>query len=132
MAPNESTSATDEELDIDAKLRAFEALVDARDPAQAAALEVMREHTRRLHQARGDWDQPSTFRCWNDPAPRATATAPLQIEHYREYKEHVARERELRALLGRPAPALEGRPAPATLEGRAALAALEAPTAGGA
>jgi hypothetical protein len=114
--------ANDEE-DIDARLRAFEALVDARDPAQAAALEAMREHTRRLHQARGDWNRPSTFRCWNDPAPRATATAPLQIEHYREYKEHVARERELRALLGRSAPALEGRAAPA---------ALEAPPAGGA
>lgn len=70
--------------DLIAKLRAFEAVVDKNDPAQVQLLEEMREHTRRLRQARGDWNKPSTFRNWNESTARTdTARAPLAIESYR-------------------------------------------------
>ena len=71
------------EADLDDELKRFEARVDRSDPAQVQALEQMREHTRRLHQVRGDWNKPSTFRNWNEAGPRPTATAPLAIESYR-------------------------------------------------
>ena len=69
--------------DLDEHLRRFEASIDKNDPEQIKLLDAMREHTRRLHQARGDWNTPSTFRNWNDPMPRAETTAPLAIESYR-------------------------------------------------
>lgn len=68
---------------LDEQLKRFEASTDKNDPEQLQLLEEMREHTRRLHQARGDWNKPSTFRNWNDPTPRETTTAPLAIESYR-------------------------------------------------
>ena len=124
---------------LDAKLQAFEAAIDKSDPAQVQLLEEMREHTRRLHQARGDWNKPSTFRNWNDPAPRPQATAPLAIESYRwahivlryrhpkqqclvnilpttayrEYKNHIAKESHPVGLLAQGvAPKLLEGPAP--------------------
>jgi len=69
---------------IDEKLRTFEAIVDKNDPDQVRLLEEMREHTRRLHQVRGDWNTPSTFRNWNDPSTRPEASRdPLSIEAFR-------------------------------------------------
>jgi hypothetical protein len=68
---------------LDEQLKLFEAAIDKNDPEQMKLLEEMREHTRRLHQARGDWNTPSTFRNWNDPTPRDSTTAPLAIESYR-------------------------------------------------
>jgi hypothetical protein len=68
---------------LDEQLKRFEASIDKNNPEQLKLFEEMREHTRRLHQARGDWNKPSTFRNWNDPTPRETTTAPLAIESYR-------------------------------------------------
>ena len=68
---------------LDEQLRRFEAAIDKTDPEQMQLLEQMKEHTRRLHQARGDWNKKSTFRNWNDPTSRAETTAPLAIESYR-------------------------------------------------
>jgi hypothetical protein len=69
--------------EIDEALSRFEASVDVSDPAQVEMLEQMREHTRRLHQIRGDWDKPSNFRDWNDTKPQIEAKPPLAIESYR-------------------------------------------------
>lgn len=69
--------------DIDAALRKFESTIDKSDPEQVKLLEEMREHTRRLHQIRGDWNKSTTFRNWNDPSPRSTTAPPLSIESYR-------------------------------------------------
>lgn len=69
--------------DIDQVLAEFEARCDLSDPQQHAMLEAMKEHTRRLHQARGDWNKPNSRRNWNAPAPRDKATAPLAIDAYR-------------------------------------------------
>ena len=69
---------------LDEKLRKFEESIDKSNPDHVEMLEQMREHTRRLHQARGDWNKPGTFRNWNDPTPRAETTAPLAIESYRQ------------------------------------------------
>jgi hypothetical protein len=70
-------------LDIDAMVAAFEARCDKSDPAQLTMLEEMKQHTRRLHQARGDWNKPNARRNWNSAAKRQDATAPLQIASYR-------------------------------------------------
>lgn len=55
----------------------------ASDTVAAQLLEAVREHTARLHHARGDWDQPSTERSWNADAVPAEDTPPLQLESYR-------------------------------------------------
>jgi hypothetical protein len=69
---------------MDAKLEMFEELVDKNDPEQMKMLEDMREHTRRLHQIRGDWNRPSSFRSWNDPVPKnVEPKKPLSVESYR-------------------------------------------------
>jgi hypothetical protein len=68
-------------LDLD--VERFEALVDKDNPEQMSLLETIREQTRRLHQARGDWNKNSNYRIWNDPKPRVDATPPLRIESYR-------------------------------------------------
>jgi hypothetical protein len=79
-----TTSNTNLESEaLDEQLKRFEASIDKNDPEQLKLLEEMREHTRRLHQARGDWNKPSTFRNWNDPTPRESTTAPLAVESYR-------------------------------------------------
>ena len=67
---------------LDQELARFEAVADPRDPEQVALLAQMREHTRRLHQARGDWSEPSCDRNWNSTRPPAKATAPLAIDSY--------------------------------------------------
>ena len=69
--------------EIDQALSRFEASVDVSDPVQLAMLEEMREHTRRLHQVRGDWNKPSNFRNWNDTKPQTEVKPPLAIESYR-------------------------------------------------
>jgi len=69
---------------MDAKLEIFEKMVDKNDPEQMKMLEDMREHTRRLHQIRGDWNRPSSFRNWNDPVPKnMPSKKPLSVESYR-------------------------------------------------
>lgn len=68
---------------LDEALARFEAAADPKDPQQAELLAAMREHTLRLHQARGDWCQPSTDRCWNSTKPPAKARKPLEVESYR-------------------------------------------------
>lgn len=70
-------------LDMDEALADFEARCDKSDPDQVALLEAMREHTRRLHQSRGDWNRPNTRRNCNSAAPRDKATAPQAIESFR-------------------------------------------------
>mmetsp|Transcript_4825 Transcript_4825/g.12666 ORF Transcript_4825/g.12666 Transcript_4825/m.12666 type:complete len:86 (+) Transcript_4825:236-493(+) len=83
-------------------LAEFERKVDKDDPAQMEALKEMKEHTRRLHLARGTWEKPSTFRNWNnygglfDPGTKK----PHEIESYRAYKEHVKGEQEPKLYLG--------------------------------
>lgn len=69
--------------DIDQVLAEFEARCDLSDPQQQDMLEAMKEHTRRLHQVRGDWNKPNSRRNWNAPLPRDKATAPLAIDEYR-------------------------------------------------
>ena len=68
---------------LDAALARFEAVADASDPHQQRLLHEMREHTRRLHQARGDWERPGDERSWNSAAPRGEARPPLADEAYR-------------------------------------------------
>lgn len=69
--------------DLDEELESFEKRIDTRDPEQLKLLDAMREHTRRLHQLRGDWNKPTNVRNWNDPTPRPTSSAPLAIASYR-------------------------------------------------
>lgn len=69
--------------DIDTQLQMFEAAIDKSDPEQMKLLDQMKLHTKRLHQARGDWNNPNNPRLWNDPTPQEQATAPLAIDSYR-------------------------------------------------
>ena len=82
---SEKTHTSDSiEDSMDAKLEMFEKVIDKNDPEQMKMLEDMREHTRRLHQIRGDWNKPSSFRNWNDPVPKnVQVKKPLSIESYR-------------------------------------------------
>lgn len=73
-----------------AELARFEALVDSSDPQQAALLEEMREHTRRLRQARGDWNAPSTHRNWNSAKLPEKARPPLEDASYRRARSRDA------------------------------------------
>lgn len=69
--------------DLDAMLSSFRARCDPTDPEQAAMLAAMEEHTRRLHQARGDWERPNNRRNWNSPAKGGRAKPPAAIESLR-------------------------------------------------
>ena len=81
---NEAPKSDSIEENMDAKLEMFEKIVDKNDPEQMKMLEDMREHTRRLHQIRGDWNRPSSFRNWNDPVPtNVDPKKPLSVESYR-------------------------------------------------
>lgn len=81
---NEAHKSDSIEDTMDAKLEMFEKIVDKNDPEQMKMLEDMREHTRRLHQIRGDWNRPSSFRSWNDPVPKnMEPKKPLSVESYR-------------------------------------------------
>ena len=92
MAENQQESSS---TDIDEKLRQFEQLIDKNDPEQVKMLEEMKKHTKMLHQVRGDWNSPNTFRHWNDPCPEnVPAMIPLASESYREYKNHVLQEKQ--------------------------------------
>lgn len=69
--------------DLDAQLQRFQGLADPADPEQAQLLEQIREHTRRLQQARGDWNLPSCARDWNDCKPPDKARPPIEDASYR-------------------------------------------------
>ena len=68
---------------MDEAVARFEAAADPSDPQQAAMLAAIKEHTRRLHQARGDWNAPSNYRNWNNPQMVDKAKPPEAIESYR-------------------------------------------------
>ncbi|KDD76836.1 hypothetical protein H632_c91p2 [Helicosporidium sp. ATCC 50920] len=87
--------------ELESKLKYFEERADVSDPEQKRMLDEMREHLSRLKQLRGDWNKPSTFRLWNDPAPTGKVEAPLAIDSFRAYKQHVDAEH---SLLGAPTP----------------------------
>ncbi|KAL6770717.1 hypothetical protein ACKKBF_B32350 [Auxenochlorella protothecoides x Auxenochlorella symbiontica] len=93
---SDSPSATEE--DLLAQLTYFEARADPQDPEQAAMLDKMREHVRRLRYARGDWNKPSCNRDWNDPTPPSSATAPMAIDSYRAYKKHIGSDQAVPLL----------------------------------
>lgn len=68
---------------LDVELQRFEQLVDRSDPEQLKLLQEMQEHTRRLHQGRGDWNKPSSHRNWNSSKLPEKAAPPLEDDSYR-------------------------------------------------
>ena len=70
------------------QLKDFEARCDRSNPEQAALLDSLREHTRRLRQARGEWGasgsavDPQQQRLWNAPQS-GTSKPPAAIESFR-------------------------------------------------
>ncbi|KAL4420507.1 hypothetical protein ABPG75_010163 [Micractinium tetrahymenae] len=97
-------------LDVEAALASFAARCDPSDPQQAALLAEMRRQSALLRQARGDWEAPATVgrRNWNAAPKGRAGAAPAAIESLRDYKQHIAAERQRQqqpALLEGPAPA---------------------------
>lgn len=82
---NRSDKKVEEEMekDLGEKLKIFESMVDSNDPEQMALLEEMRMHTRRLRQARGEWNKPSDFRNWNEMKGYSVGKKPHEVESYR-------------------------------------------------
>mmetsp|Transcript_12 Transcript_12/g.33 ORF Transcript_12/g.33 Transcript_12/m.33 type:complete len:153 (+) Transcript_12:84-542(+) len=80
------------------KLKYFEAMVDPDDPEQMAVLLEMREHTREVERLTGVWGErgkPGVQRDWNEYNPQALAERPKDNAEFRQYKEHVQREKEM-------------------------------------
>ena len=81
-----SHSCTDDSsIDLQRQLKDFEARCDRSNPEQAALLDSLREHTRRLQQARGEWggapgsgDVDPQQRLWNAPQ-RGSAKPPESL-----------------------------------------------------
>lgn len=78
-----NTAPMSDTAELESKLKYFEERADVSDPEQKRMLDEMREHLSRLKQLRGDWNKPSTFRLWNDPAPTGKVEAPLAIDSFR-------------------------------------------------
>ncbi len=70
-----------DEMDMD--VQRFESMIDKNDPDQVKMLEEIKEHTRRLHQLRGDWNKPSTHRNWNSSKVPELTKAPIEDDSYR-------------------------------------------------
>lgn len=83
-SPDPVAARPEDETDLLAQLRYFEARVDKEDPEQNAMLEQIREHVRRLRHGRGEWSRPTTDRTWNDPMLPLSAKAPMAIDSYRQ------------------------------------------------
>jgi uncharacterized protein HemX len=65
------------------RLARFEEQIDKSDHEQIKLLDEMKEHTRRLSQARGDWNVASMDRSWNNPNPSSTTQPPQAIDSYK-------------------------------------------------
>lgn len=84
------------------KLEEFEARADPDDPDQMALLAEMREHTQQVERLNGTWNRrgkPGVSRDANEYNPPEKTRRPDDLDDYRAYKEHAAREREFAANL---------------------------------
>jgi hypothetical protein len=71
-----------EEQSIDKRLGYFEAVVNMEDAAQADLLQRIKELTGSIHQARGDWNTPSTQRNWNAGPDPKQKTPKKSLEYF--------------------------------------------------
>ncbi len=68
---------------MDVDVRRFESVIDKNDPEQLKLLEEIKEHTRMLHKARGDWNAPSSHRNWNSSKLPEKSKPPIEDDSYR-------------------------------------------------